>query len=141
MLTSGTSMNGSSSINVGEIALIFANMLGQAMQSDARSFTEVNHDIEDSQQSYGESGLHLYPPIDDGSGPPSPGEYGAPICSQGESVTAGVDGGYDPCAGRRPGGIGGTNRRTQRLQDSGGRCFPEESGRGVCPGGIPSGPI
>ena len=59
MPPTGASVSSSFPINVGEIAIIFANMLGHAMQSDSGIFEEVTHDIKNPEQPHGESGVHL----------------------------------------------------------------------------------
>ena len=85
-------------IDVEKIAIILANMLEQAAQSDFCQISdqEVKDDIQNSEHPSAEAGIYLHTPIEHGPGTASPGEHRAPVCSEGQSLTVGMVGGHDP---------------------------------------------
>src|SRR5258707_8581279 len=109
----------------------------------AESALELSEEAVDEPQDHHatseQAGVHLYSPVDAGSGAPPSREYRASVRVEGQGAGIGLDRDGDPYAGPGSRSVGHADDGTGGLQDAGGGCLDGTGGRSVCPGGVAPG--
>ena len=78
---------------------ILADMVASYLAAGAPPFNPEGADddeFEDCRSTPGAAGLHLHPPVDDGTGSLQPGKHGAPIQSEDQGQVTRLEAGADP---------------------------------------------
>src|SRR5882762_8771083 len=111
----------------------------------AESALELSEEAVDEPQDHHatseQAGVHLYSPVDAGSGAPPSREYRASVRVEGQGAGIGLDRDGDPHAGPGSRSVGHADDGTGGLQDAGGGCLDGTGGRSVCPGGVAPGAL
>src|SRR5664279_2310479 len=124
------------SIDTKAIGCLVANMILDFLKDNR--LEEEGNDIQNSESSQREVGLHLSASVNYGAGTPPSGEHRASVCPEGEGLRAWLGSGNDSGYRFGPGDIRHTNEQPGRFQDPGGRCFSETGWSSVCSGSIPA---
>src|SRR5215472_18756393 len=83
-----------------------------------------------------ETGVHLHPPIDAGSGALQPGEHGPAVQPGQQGLVAGVESGEDPGPRPRSRPVWSRRQRPDRLQNLGQRRSDGPNRRDLVAGGV-----
>src|ERR1700690_643857 len=130
-------------IDAGLGGVLLANMVEAWLVGNPDEVTgvEVANELQDHGATPEQTGLHLCPPVDECSGAPPPGKYGAPVCIANDGAGARLERVGDSDARSGPGHDGDRDDQAGGFQDSGGRCLDGPSGRGVCAGSFAPGAL
>src|SRR6266700_7164120 len=120
--------------------LLLANMLSAWLDGEpsGEATAEAVHEPEDRRPSPQPIRLCLPAPVDARPSAPSSGEHGTPVCIAREGTGTGLEPRFDPHPRSGPRQVRNADDGTGGLQDVGGRCLDETSGRRACLGSLPT---
>ena len=121
--------------------VILANMLADWLDEirESSSSLEAGDEFHDQRSTPEQDCLRICEAIDASASASSSGEYGAPVCTPGESLAIGLERACDSRSGPGPGQIGSADHGARGFQDTGGGRFDGPGGGGSCIGGFPPG--